>query len=261
MNIDKPLDDVIAEKRKSRGPGRSGRGGRRGGAPRATDAPAAAPAPAAGARGPRNAPRNDNNGAAAAATSSPHVGDKIIVSNLPTDVDERQIKELFATTVGPVRTVSLSYNAQGHSKGVATVQFNKYEHATSAYNQYNKRLIDGVKAIRVEVIVDPSRAAANKPLTARLAPAPPVNSRAAQSSTVAAAGGQSQRGARGAGNNASGAGAGGRGGRRGAGKPRERAPERPKATLESLDAEMSDWQAQVSAAQPSAGGATAEGSA
>ena len=55
----------------------------------------------------------------------------------------RRLQELFATTVGPVRTVSLSYNAQGQSKGVATVQFNKYEHATSAYNQYNKRLIDG----------------------------------------------------------------------------------------------------------------------
>ncbi|GAA5902727.1 hypothetical protein JCM8208_007050 [Rhodotorula glutinis] len=116
-----------------------------------------------------------------------------------------------------------------------------------------------VKAIRVEVIVDPSRAAASKPLTARLAPAPPVNSRAAQSSTVAAAGGQSQRGNRNA--SGAGAGAGGRGGRRGGGKPRERAPERPKATLESLDAEMSDWQAQVSAAQPAAGGAAAEGSA
>jgi len=79
--------------------------------------------------------------------------------------------------------------------------------------------------------------------------------------TVAAAGGQSQRGA--GRNNASGAGAGagGRGGRRGAGKPRERAPERPKATLESLDAEMSDWQAQVSAAQPAAGGAAGEGTA
>ncbi|KPV76647.1 uncharacterized protein RHOBADRAFT_25749 [Rhodotorula graminis WP1] len=144
MNIDKPLDDVIAEKRKNRGP-RPRRGGSRNGAPATTHAQAAAPAPAAGGRGPRNASRNDNNGtaAAAAATSSPHVGDKIIVSNLPTDVDERQIKELFATTVGPVRTVSLSYNAQGQSKGVATVQFNKYEHATSAYAQYNKRLIDG----------------------------------------------------------------------------------------------------------------------
>lgn len=94
MNIDKPLDDVIAEKRKSRGPTRR-RGGARNGAPATANPQAAAPAPAAGGRAPRNAPRNDNNpakAAAGAATSSPHVGDKIIVSNLPTDVDERQIK-------------------------------------------------------------------------------------------------------------------------------------------------------------------------
>lgn len=53
------------------------------------------------------------------------------------------VQELFTTTVGPVRTVSLSYNAQGVSKGIATVHFNKAEHATGAYQQYNKRLIDG----------------------------------------------------------------------------------------------------------------------
>lgn len=138
MNIDKPLDDVIAEKRKSRAPRRPR--GPRNGAPPATAAAPAPAGPAAGGRAPRNA-GNPNAGAAAA--SSVHVGDKIIVSNLPTDVDERQIKELFATTVGPVRQVSLSYNAQGQSKGIATVQFNKFEHATSAYQQYNKRLIDG----------------------------------------------------------------------------------------------------------------------
>ncbi|BGP38282.1 RNA-binding RNA annealing protein [Rhodotorula kratochvilovae] len=240
MNIDKPLDDVIAEKRKSRAPRRPR--GPRNGAPAAGGAAPTAAAPAAGGRAPRNA------GPAAAVGAPAHVGDKIIVSNLPTDVDERQIKELFATTVGPVRSVSLSFNAQGQSKGIATVLFKQAEHATSAYTQYNKRLIDGKKALRVEVIVDPSRAAAAQPLTARLGAAPPVNSRAAQSATVSAAGGSAtQRGL--------GAGAGGRrgGGRRGAaaaggaGGRGPRAPARPKATLESLDAEMSDWQAQVSA--------------
>lgn len=121
-----------------------------------------------------------------------------------------------------------------------------------------------VKAIRVEVIVDPSRAAvANKPLTARLAPAPPVNSRAAQSATVSAAGGSAtqQSGSRAAGAAGGGARRGTRGGRGAAKGGRERAPERPKATLESLDAEMSDWQAQVSAAAPAAGAAGGEATA
>ncbi|GAA5827310.1 hypothetical protein JCM3770_004483, partial [Rhodotorula araucariae] len=131
MNIDKPLDDVIAEKRKARAPRRPR--GPRNAAPNGAAVAAAAPAP----RASRNA------APVAAAAPTAHVGDKIIVSNLPTDVDERQIKELFATTVGPVRTVSLSFNSQGQSKGIATVLFHKAEHATSAYTQYNKRLIDG----------------------------------------------------------------------------------------------------------------------
>lgn len=147
MNIDKPLDDMIAEKKKSRGPRRP-RGPRNAGAGGA--APAAAPKAAAPA--------------AAAAAAPVHVGDKIIVSNLPTDVNEQQVKvrlslpllppplaypshpraqELFTTTIGPIRTCSLAYNAQGLSKGTATVHFVKAEHATAAYQQYNKRLIDG----------------------------------------------------------------------------------------------------------------------
>ncbi|GAA6040678.1 hypothetical protein JCM8097_000872 [Rhodosporidiobolus ruineniae] len=127
MNIDRPLDDVIQEKRKSRGPRRP--------------------------RGPRNPSANNGNGAAAAAPAAAaaapaavkpvHVGDKVIVSNLPEDVNEQQIRELFTSTVGPVRRVELSYNPQGKSKGVATVLFNRAEHATKAYQEYNKRLIDG----------------------------------------------------------------------------------------------------------------------
>ncbi|KAK4331326.1 hypothetical protein RTBOTA2_000789 [Rhodotorula toruloides] len=127
MNIDKPLDDMIAEKKKSRGPRRP-RGPRNAGAGGAASAAGGAPKAAA---------------PAAAAAAPVHVGDKIIVSNLPTDVNEQQVKELFTTTIGPIRTCSLAYNAQGLSKGTATVHFVKAEHATAAYQQYNKRLIDG----------------------------------------------------------------------------------------------------------------------
>ncbi|GAA5931819.1 hypothetical protein JCM10213_005864 [Rhodosporidiobolus nylandii] len=140
MNIDRPLDEVIQEKRKSR----SG-GGRRGGrGPRAAAAANGEGAAAAPAAAPRQ-PRQPKAAAAqpAAAQTTQHVGDKVIVSNLPEDVNEQQIRELFTSTVGPVRRVELSYNPQGKSKGVATVLFNKAEHATSAYQQYNKRLIDG----------------------------------------------------------------------------------------------------------------------
>ena len=53
------------------------------------------------------------------------------------------IQELFHTTVGPLRTVTLHYDAQGRSKGVAAVHFQKLGDGTKAFQQYNNRLIDG----------------------------------------------------------------------------------------------------------------------
>ncbi|KZT23605.1 hypothetical protein NEOLEDRAFT_1069231 [Neolentinus lepideus HHB14362 ss-1] len=83
--------------------------------------------------------------AAAAATpkAKPQPSDKIIVSNLPLDVTEAQIKELFHSTVGPLRTVQLNYDASGRSKGIATVHFQRQGDGTKAFQQYNNRLIDG----------------------------------------------------------------------------------------------------------------------
>jgi THO complex subunit 4 len=49
----------------------------------------------------------------------------------------------MASTVGPFRSASLSFNSKGQSTGVATVQFQKAADATKAYNKYNGRLIDG----------------------------------------------------------------------------------------------------------------------
>jgi THO complex subunit 4 len=52
-------------------------------------------------------------------------------------------QELFHTTVGPLREVTLHYDASGRSKGVATVVFNKKGDGNRAFAQYNNRLIDG----------------------------------------------------------------------------------------------------------------------
>jgi len=70
-------------------------------------------------------------------------GGKVIVSNLPMDVTEAQVKELFSTTIGPLRRVLMSYRANGQSTGVVTVEFQRAEDASRAYAQYNNRLIDG----------------------------------------------------------------------------------------------------------------------
>lgn len=88
--------------------------------------------------------------------------DKIIVSNLPNDVNEVQVKvsfisvprkatrflsffiqELFFSTVGPLKDVTMHYDAQGRSKGVASVLFQRRGDGTKAFQQYNNRLIDG----------------------------------------------------------------------------------------------------------------------
>jgi THO complex subunit 4 len=53
------------------------------------------------------------------------------------------IQELFHSTVGPLKEVTLHYDSAGRSKGVAAVHFQRKGDGTKAYTQYNNRLIDG----------------------------------------------------------------------------------------------------------------------
>ncbi|KAF8609425.1 hypothetical protein BDV93DRAFT_143618 [Ceratobasidium sp. AG-I] len=80
---------------------------------------------------------------AAGASPAQSVAQKIMVSGLPPDVNEEQIKELFQSTVGQLASVQLNFDAQGRSKGTATVIFQKKGDANKAFQQYNNRLIDG----------------------------------------------------------------------------------------------------------------------
>ncbi|KAG8818737.1 hypothetical protein FRC17_010723 [Serendipita sp. 399] len=157
------------------------------------------------------------------ASSQASIAMKIIVSNLPTDVNEAQIKDLFTTTVGPTKSCVLQYNAAGKSSGTATVIFQKAGSAQKAFESYNNRLIDGKRPMKIEIVVDPAK----QPLASRVAAAAP----APAASTVAAAGsgGGAQR-------NPAGRRGRGRGGRGPAGGGK-----RPKKTLEDLDAEMADY--------------------
>lgn len=98
----------------------------------------------------------------------------------------------------------MSYRANGQSTGVVTVEFQRPEDAGRAYTQYNNRLIDSKRPLKIEVVVDPARAQAAAPAPA---PAP-----AAQ---------QPRKSGRGR----------GRGGR-------ARRPSRPVKSAEDLDAEM-----------------------
>ncbi|KAJ7634681.1 hypothetical protein FB45DRAFT_909547 [Roridomyces roridus] len=155
----------------------------------------------------------------AAPTSTP--AEKIIVSNLPPDVNEAQVKELFHTTVGPLREVTLHYDAGGRSKGVATVLFSKKGDGNRAFAQYNNRLIDGRRPMKIEIVMDPSRAAPPATLASRVAPAPGAANDAPRNNGTATRG---------------------RGGRRGRGAGRPKSERTPK-TAADLDAEMEDYTA------------------
>lgn len=52
-------------------------------------------------------------------------------------------QELFHSTVGPLRDVTLHYDSAGRSKGVAAVHFQRKGDGNKAFQQYNNRLIDG----------------------------------------------------------------------------------------------------------------------
>ncbi|TFK73528.1 hypothetical protein BDN72DRAFT_761481 [Pluteus cervinus] len=133
--MDKSLDDIIISNKKSTR-------GRRGGPRRSTGRSQILGAnpvvgPAARTRA-ATAPSKP-----ATATVPQANADKIIVSNLPIDVNDVQIKELFHSTVGPLRSVNLHYDQAGRSKGVAEVLFQRKGDGNRAYQQYNNRLIDG----------------------------------------------------------------------------------------------------------------------
>ncbi|KAH9823924.1 hypothetical protein DFH28DRAFT_1077794 [Melampsora americana] len=202
MNLDRPLDDIISEKRKHRRPaGVARRGGKahhttgpvRHGRTTARPQPVAVAPPAA---------------KILQLPAQMGQGSKIIVSNLPTDVTENQIRELFSTTVGPVMRVALSYDNRGQSKGTAQVEFKRNDDATKAFQQYNKRLIDQNRPMKVEIILDPARI-------------PATTLQAVSVRQAAPAAGQP---------------------RRTGGKPRGKNNKQPPKSAADLDAEMEDYQ-------------------
>ncbi|KAH6850894.1 hypothetical protein B0I37DRAFT_372700 [Chaetomium sp. MPI-CAGE-AT-0009] len=77
---------------------------------------------------------------------------KIMVSNLPKDVSEAQIKEYFVQAVGQVKKVEISYGPGGVSRGIAHVSFQQADGASKAFQTLNGLLIDN-KPVKVEVVV------------------------------------------------------------------------------------------------------------
>ncbi|KAH8108803.1 hypothetical protein DFH11DRAFT_1710520 [Phellopilus nigrolimitatus] len=157
--------------------------------------------------------------------------EKIMVSGLPMDVNEAQIKELFATTVGPVRETLLNYNQHGKWNGSAMVVFQRKGDGTKAHRQYNDRLIDGKKPMKIELMFDPASV-----------PAPTLVSRVTPASATVKGGATATEGVQRNG--------GARRGRGRGGRPKN-AP-RPPKNKEDLDAEMEDYTAETQPTAPAA---------
>ncbi|EXJ84611.1 hypothetical protein A1O3_05281 [Capronia epimyces CBS 606.96] len=179
---------------------------------------------------------------------------KIVVSGLPYDVNEAQIKEYFTKSVGKVKKVSLQYNQNGQSRGIADILFSAPDSAAKAAKDLNGMLI--------EVVVDASKVPepiAAKSLADRVAYADPKRSAKSEPLTKTSANPKAQPKSATADKKVTGKdGAKGRPAGK-AGKPKRGRNPRPKQkTAEELDAEMTDYWA---GNNPSAAGASTEGPA
>lgn len=152
--LDMALDDVVMTERTAR---RRGRGGRRvPNAARKTAAPVGGiqknTRSAKGALKPAVA-----NGLAAGSGES-----KIIVSNLPTDVTEKNVKEYFSDTIGPVKRVHLTYGPNGVMRGIVTIVFSRPDSAAKALESLNGVQVDK-RPMKIEVVLDATKAVAAAP--------------------------------------------------------------------------------------------------
>ncbi|KAJ8122717.1 hypothetical protein ONZ43_g1153 [Nemania bipapillata] len=162
--LDQPLDEIISTQRRV-----------------AASAVAEAqrrstgrPTPAAPVGGVQKTSRQPRNAAVKQVPTKAAGGNgesKVVVSNLPKDVNETQIKEYFTTSVGPIKRVELSYGPNSISRGIATVTFLKADGASKAFNVLNGILVDN-RPIKIEIIVSAAKAAeiipAPKTLTERV---------------------------------------------------------------------------------------------
>jgi len=220
-NVDRSLDDILKEKKANRLASRRSRKGNKAGGK-------GAPAPVGGIKKPSKPAKGATKGTPTGPSSASR-SNKIVVSGLPLDVTQDQIKEYFQKQVGPVRRVDIRYNQNGSSRGIADIIFSKPESATKAAKDLNGMLVDK-RPMKIEVVMDAGSVpeqAPSRSLGERVAANPKAQPKSATNTKVSANG--APKGGRAA--------AG-----RGAKPKRGRNAGRPKPkTAEELDAEMTDY--------------------
>ncbi|KAM5345735.1 hypothetical protein ACJ41O_011596 [Fusarium nematophilum] len=171
--LDQALDDITTAQRRS---------ARRRNIPRRSAGRPAPAAPVGGIQKNTRPARGAGAKPAAAKATAANSDSKIIVSNLPKDVSEQQIKrrlcrmevchddtqippasasdslrmtpllesradfseqaEYFVQSVGPIKRVELSYGPNSQSRGIANVTFHKSDGASNAFKKLNGLLVD-----------------------------------------------------------------------------------------------------------------------
>ncbi|KAK4101515.1 hypothetical protein N658DRAFT_471418 [Parathielavia hyrcaniae] len=216
--LDKSLDEILTNQRRTQQ-------GRRRSTRRTAGTSRPTPNAPAGGIQKNNKPARGATKPTPAKTAGLTGESKIMVSNLPKDVSEGQIKDYFQQSVGQVKKVELSYGPGGVSRGIAHVTFHHADGASKAFSTLNGLLIDS-KPVKVEVVVSSAELIPQpKPLSQRI-----VQPKAQPKSAATVK--QNGAGAKG------GAAAG-----KGAKKPAKRARSNRlvKKTAEELDSEMADY--------------------
>ncbi|KAL8886309.1 MAG: hypothetical protein Q9215_005959 [Flavoplaca cf. flavocitrina] len=212
--LDMALDDVVMTERTAR---RRGRGGRR-----VPNAARKATAPVGGVQKNTRPARGALKPAVANGLAAGGGESKII----PTDVTEKNVKEYFSDTIGPVRRVHLTYGPNGVMRGIVTIVFSRPESAAKALETLNGVQVDK-RPMKIEVVLDATKAVAAVPakgLSDRITNNKGPKAATAAKSTANGAGARDSTRGR------------GRGGRRG----RNAGRAKPK-TADELDAEMTDY--------------------
>jgi len=149
-NLDKALGEIEKTQRRAGGRRRTQRNA-------AARAKVAIAAPTGGVKK-TSKPARKAGAKAAPAQIAPAKGEsKVIVSNLPRDVTEQQIKEYFVQSVGPIKRVELVYGPNSQSRGIANVSFRDVNGASNAFQKLNGLLVDG-RPIKIEIVVGAAQA-------------------------------------------------------------------------------------------------------
>ncbi|KAJ1338504.1 THO complex subunit 4 [Microdochium nivale] len=153
--LDQGLDEIISTQRRAAG-------GRRQSQRRSTGGRPVTTAPIGGVKKTTRPPKGPANKQVPAKAIGANGESKVVVSNLPKDVNEAQIKEYFNSSVGSVKRVEVSYGPGGVSRGIATITFSKVDGASKAFKALNGLLVDN-RPIKIEIVVTGDKAAAIVP--------------------------------------------------------------------------------------------------